>query len=193
MKNLFLLYAAALDESERIQMENLPGELAKSGAIRIAGQLRSISGGKVLDVATGKGDFIDTLRKALKNYRAFVGIDNSQKEVEAAKKRFDGQPVEIMKMNAEALKFQSDSFDTVCLSYSLHHLSRIDKMLAEMKRVLKPGGYFIIQEEFSDGEQTEAQKTDILQHHWDAEIDTLLGISHNKTFTRQKIRTSSIT
>jgi len=158
-----------------------------SGAIRIAERLRSISGGKVLDVATGNGGFIDTLMKALKDYDCFVGIDSSKKEVESARKRFEGQPVEIMEMNAEAMEFENGSFDTVCISFSLHHLGEIDKVLAEMKRVLKSGGYFIVQEPFCDGEQTEAQKTDILQHHWDAEIDSLLGVTHNKTLTKQKI------
>ena len=158
-----------------------------SGAIRIAERLRSISGGKVLDVATGNGGFIDTLMKALKDYDCFVGIDSSKKEVESARKRFEGQPVEIMEMNAEAIEFENGSFDTVCISFSLHHLGEIDKVLAEMKRVLKSGGYFVVQEPFCDGEQTEAQKTDILQHHWDAEIDSLLGVTHNKTLTKQKI------
>jgi len=158
-----------------------------SGAIRIAERLRSISGGKVLDVATGNGGFIDTLMKALKDYNCFVGIDSSKKEVESARKRFERQPVEIMEMNAEAMEFENGSFDTVCISFSLHHLGEIDKVLAEMKRVLKSGGYFVVQEPFCDGEQTEAQKTDILQHHWDAEIDSLLGVTHNKTLTKQKI------
>ncbi len=162
--------------------------MASSSATRIAEKLRSISGGRVLDVATGSGGFIDTLMKALKDYVSFVGIDNCKKEVESARKRFERRPVEIMEMNAEALEFGNASFDTVSISYSLHHLGRIDKVLAEMKRVLKPSGYFFIQEPFCDGEQTEAQKTDILQHHWDAEIDSLLGVTHNKTFTQQKIK-----
>ena len=125
---------------------------------------------------------------ALKDYDSFVGIDNSRKEVESAKKRFGRQPVEILEMNAEALEFEACSFDTVCISFSLHHLSKIDKVLAEMKRVLKSGGYFMIQEMYYDGEQNEAQRTKILQHRWEAEIDSLLGVTHNKTFTRQKIK-----
>ena len=61
-------------------------------------------------------------------------------------------------------------------------------VLAETKRVLKPDGYFLVQEEFSAGEQSEAQRTDILRHHWDSEIDSLLGIVHRKTFAEQKIK-----
>jgi ubiquinone/menaquinone biosynthesis C-methylase UbiE len=169
------------------ELENLPKRLAASGAVKILSKLGSISGGKVLDVATGSGDFVDTLMKALKDYDCFVGIDISAKDLESAKKRFRDQSVELMEMNAESLQFDDNYFDTICMAYSLHHLDRIDKVLAELRRVLKRGGNLIIQEEFCDGNQTEAQKTNILQHAWNAEIDSLLGMTHKTTFTKHKI------
>ncbi len=181
-------YIRALHKFGQMDMEDLPKGLASSHARKIEKRLKSISGGKVLDIATGDGDFIHTLMNTLKDYDSFVGIDSSKKEVESAKKRFERQPIEIMEMNAEALEFENGSFDAVCISFSLHHLSRIDKVLAEMKRVLKTGGYFIVQEMFCDGDQNEAQRTKILQHHWNAEIDSLLGVPHYKTFTKQKIK-----
>lgn len=168
-------------------MKDLPKGLATSGAVKIRKRLKSLSGGRVLDVATGEGGFIDTLMKTLGNYESFVGIDKSKEEAESAKKRFKGHRVEIIDMNAEALEFRNDTFDTVCISFSLHHLDKIDKVLSEMKRVLKPRGHFIVQEPFCDGEQNEAQKTDALQHHWHAEIDSLFDIVHNKTLTKQRI------
>ena len=168
-------------------MENLPKRLATSGAVEMQTKLGSISGGKVLDIATGTGDFINILMKTLKNYDSFVGIDTSKKDLETAKKRFKNQPVELLDMNAESLEFSDNSFDTVSMAYSLHHLNKIDKALAEMQRVLKPSGNLIIQEEFRNGKQTEAQKTDLLQHTWHAEIDTLLGKTHKATFTKHKI------
>jgi 2-polyprenyl-3-methyl-5-hydroxy-6-metoxy-1,4-benzoquinol methylase len=167
-------------------LESLPKYLAASGAVEMQTKLGSISGGKILDIATGTGDFINTLMKTLKNYDSFVGIDISAKDLESAKKRFKDQPVEFLEMNAESLEFKENSFDTVSMAYTLHHLSRIDKVLAEMKRVLKPGGNLIIQEEFSDGSLTEAQKTNLLQHTWDAEIDTALGKTHKATLARHK-------
>jgi len=169
-------------------MENLPEWLRTSGAAEIRKKLQGISGGKILDVATGSGDFINTLLKMLKNYDYFVGIEVSRKDLESAKKLFEGKPVEFLEMDARYLEFEDSFFDTVCISYSLHHLENVDRVLAEMKRVLKPGGYFVVQEEFSDGEQNEAQKTDILRHHWDSEIDSLLGIVHHKTYAKRKIR-----
>jgi len=173
-------------------MEDLLKGLALSNAGKIAKRLGSVSGGRILDVATAEGGFIDTLMKTLKNYDSFVGIDHcasatSRKEMESAKKRFEGKLVRFFEMNAENLKFEDESFDTVCISHSLHHLARIDKVLAEMKRVLKKGGNFILQEVYCDGDQTEAQKVDELEHEWEARIDSLLVITHNKTLTKQRI------
>lgn len=173
-------------------MEDLPKGLASSNARKIAKRLGSVPGGRILDVATSRGGFIDTLMKTLKNYDSFVGIDYYasdplKKEMESAKKRFEGKPVRFFEMNAENLQFEDGSFDTVCISHSLHHLSKIDKVLAEMKRVLKSGGNFILQECYCDGDQTKAQKADELEHEWEARVDTLLGVTHNKTLTKKRI------
>jgi SAM-dependent methyltransferase len=175
-----------------METEDLPEGLTSSNAVKIAKRLGSVSGGRILDVATAGGAFIDTLMKTLKDYDSFVGIDYcasdiSKEEMESAKKRFEGKPVRLLEMNAENLIFEDESFDTVCLSHSLHHLARIDRVLAEMKRVLKTGGNFMLQEDYYDGDQTEAQKAQVLEHAWEARIDSSLGITHNRTFTKQRI------
>jgi SAM-dependent methyltransferase len=174
-------------------MEDLPAGLASSNARQIAQRLAEIAAGKVLDVGTGGGGFISTLIKTLKAYDSFVGIDyypsdESKKEMESGKKRFEGKPIQFLQMNAENIEFEDGSFDTVSISHSLHHLANIDKVMTEMKRVLKKGGNFILQEGYGDGEQTEAQRTDELEHQWEARIDSLLGITHNKALARQQIR-----
>ena len=174
-------------------MEDLPQGLASSNAVKIAERLGVISAGKALDVGTDRGGFIDTLIKTLKAYDSFIGIDycpsdKSKKDMESAKKRFEGKGVQFIQMNAESLEFEDESFDTVCISHALHHLANISKVMTEMKRVLRKGGNFILQESYCDGEQTEAQKADELEHEWEARIDSLLGITHNKTLTRQRIR-----
>jgi ubiquinone/menaquinone biosynthesis C-methylase UbiE len=174
-------------------MNDLPKGLASSNAGKIADRLGTISAGRVLDVGTDKGGFIDTLIKTLKAYDSFLGIDycpsdKSKKDMESAKKRFEGRAVQLLEMNAESLEFEDESFDTVCMSHALHHLAGISKVMVEIKRVLRKGGNFILQESYCDGGQTEAQKADELEHEWEARIDSLLGITHNKTLTRQGIR-----
>ncbi len=167
-------------------MFQIPKYLLSSGALKIREKLQGISGEKVLDVATESGEFILTLMKMLKYYKSFIGIDISKEKWDP--KNFEKKPVEFALMNAEKLEFNDNTFDLVTISHSLHHLANIEKVLTEMKRVLKSGGTFILQEMYSDGKQTKAQIVDILTHHWNAEIDTLLGISHNNTLTKQDLK-----
>ena len=161
--------------------------LNDSNARIIVGSLKNISGGRVLDVATGDGDFISMLKKTLRDYDSFIGIDVSGKEIEAAKKSM-GEAVEFFEMNAENIEFEDGCFDTVCMANSLHHLDDVGLVLGEMKRVLKPGGTFMLQEMFCDGVQTEAQRSDILSHNLSADIDSVLEVPHRRTFTRNEIR-----
>ena len=169
-------------------LTELPDGLRESGAIAVREKFGTISAGDVLDVGTSNGDFIKVLMKVLRNYNSFTGIDISEKYFKEGREHFRGVPVDFIEMDAEEMTFQENQFDTVCISYSLHHLENIDKVLAEMYRVLKPSGYLIIQEMYSDGEQTVAQQVDILVHHLDAKVDKLLGIPHFETLTRQRLR-----
>ena len=147
--------------------------------------LGGISGGKVLDVATGEGDFIKTLVGNLKSYVEIVGIDiiGYTKVVESI---FYAENVWFMQMDTEWLGFGEESFDTVSISNALHHLENIPRCVGEIKRVLKSGGHLIIREGHRDT-QTEPQLTDMYIHHWVAEIDSALGYTHNRTFTRQEL------
>lgn len=72
-------------------MENLPERLGASGAPEIRKKLQGVSGGKILDVATGDGDFINTPMRMLKNYDYFVGIEISKKVLARVSARIDRQ------------------------------------------------------------------------------------------------------
>jgi ubiquinone/menaquinone biosynthesis C-methylase UbiE len=171
-------------------IENLPDGLKESGAIEIRKKLGTISGGDVLDVGTEEGDFINTLMKTLMDYNSFTGIDISEDELKKAREQLKDAPAIFKVMNAEMMTFQDNQFDTVCASYAIHHLENIDTVLTEMYRVLKPGGNFIIQEMYSDGEQTAAQRVDRGVHNLNAKIDTILGIPHFEALTRQRLKSS---
>ncbi|MHA1937710.1 MAG: class I SAM-dependent methyltransferase [Candidatus Thorarchaeota archaeon] len=171
-------------------ISDLPDGLRESGAIEVREKLETISGGNILDVGTQEGDFIKTLMKTLNGYISFIGIDISADDLKKARAQFKDAPVDLMEMNAETMSFPDNHFDTVCISYSIHHLENIDTVLAEMHRVLKPGGNFIIQELYSDGEQTEAQRLDKAVHNLNAKIDTILGIPHFEALTRQGLKDS---
>ena len=148
--------------------------------------LGTIDGGEVLDVATHEGHFVQILMKNLKSYTEIVGIDISEKAIEIARRTLKQDDVRFLVMNAEALDFENESFDTVNISASLHHVPNIQQVLDEMIRVLKPGGHFIIVEMHRDG-QTQAELTSVFLHQWVAEVDSALGHLHNKTLSRQEI------
>jgi ubiquinone/menaquinone biosynthesis C-methylase UbiE len=150
-------------------------------------KLAKLSGGRILDVATGDGGFIGKLIDAFADYDEAIGVDITDKNFEEAEKKFEKDRVSFMKADAADLHlFNDDSFDTVSIAAGLHHLPDIQAVIREMKRVLKPGGILIIREMFCDNLK-EKQLSDVYLHHWSAKIDRLLGISHNSTLKKQEI------
>lgn len=140
----------------------------------------------MLDVATQQGGFIHIFMEVLRNYREIVGIDIDAQAVRQPRRAFDEPSVRFMHMDAERMGLASESFDTVCVSASLHHLMRIDPVMREMDRVLKPGGVLVLAEMHCNA-RTEAQRTSVGLHHWIAEVDTSLGGIHHATLSRQSI------
>ena len=149
--------------------------------------LQGISGGNVLDVATGEGHFIEVLAEALRDWDHITGIDQRDRRPDGGGRVFDRKGVQFVQMDAANLSFGDGSFDTVSASNSLHHLADHRRCLSEMMRVLRPGGCVIVREMFRDGDQTEAQQTHIHLHHWLAGIHTAQGLTHKETFTRQEL------
>ena len=132
--------------------------------------LNKIDGGRVLDVATHEGGFVHILKDNLQSYTQIIGIDINVQAIVKAHNSIGNKQIKFMVMNAEQLNFANNSFDTVSISASLHHLTDIRQVLTEMMRVLKPGGNFIVAEMHRDG-QTEAELTTIFLHHWVASVD----------------------
>ena len=149
-------------------------------------RLQHESGGKILDVATGQGGFVEYLMGLFKDFDSILGIDPAANRIGEANAKLAKDNIQFAVMNGENLALEDNSFDTVSISNSLHHLARVEPVLGEMKRVLKPGGRMIVCEAFSDN-QSEIQMTSVLMHHWWAEVDRTQGVSHNSTYTRQGI------
>jgi SAM-dependent methyltransferase len=145
-----------------------------------------ISGGQVLDIATGTGDFTRVLKQHLESYTHITGIDIKRPSKENYDAFFSNKDCSFLQMNASQLAFLNNSFDTISISVSLHHLDDILSTLAEVLRVLKIGGKCIIAEMYKDG-LNDPQETVKQIHHWAADIDQAHGISHNHTLARQDI------
>jgi ubiquinone/menaquinone biosynthesis C-methylase UbiE len=165
----------------------LPEKLAVSGVVEVSRAVGLIQGGHVLDVATGDGDFIGTLTKALGGFERFTGVDIDTGVLRKAQDTFSGSSVEFHDMDATSLTFEDGTFDTVAMANSLHHMSSVEDALEEMVRVLGTGGNLLITEPFCDGDQSEAQRTEIANHHWSAGVDMALGKYHRHTYTRKEV------
>jgi len=150
-------------------------------------KLSHLDAGKVLDAATGRGDFINVIRQNFKSYDQIIGVDSSDVSIKQAQKSFPENDIELYKMNLEKISFADGYFDTVCISNSLHHLKNIDKVFGELLRVLKKGGLLLMVEMYKDGKQNQAQQTHIIMHHWFARIDTINSVYHRDTFDRQEL------
>lgn len=137
----------------------------------------------VLDVGTGPGNFIPVLKEALPNAR-ITAVDPNTDSLSEAKKIYPD--VIFKEMVGEHLDFVNNTFDVATISMALHHLPDIEKSLKEMQRVVKPGGWIIVNELFSDNLNS-AQEVHKQMHHFRSKIDRLKGISHNETLSKNKI------
>jgi len=148
--------------------------------------LGNLSGSRVLDVATGYGEFIRVLMANLRDYTEIVGVEKSGRRIQSTREYESAGPAHWAQMDAYHLGFADACFDTVSISNVLHHLADVPRALAEMLRVLKPNGHFIVSEMYCDG-QTNAQMAHVLMHHWIAAIDSMRGFFHRETYARQQI------
>ncbi len=149
-------------------------------------RIQNLDGGRILDVATGRGASARYLLDTFQSFQELIGIDISEKNLVRARQDIADKHTGFLVMPAEKMAFDDNTFDTACISNSLHHVEDARQVLREMKRVLKPGGLLIVGEMFRDN-QSELQMTHVLMHHWWAEIDEASGIPHYATFTRSEL------
>lgn len=112
---------------------------------RLGGTVR---GGTVLEVGCGRGAGIEVI---LRQFDAahVCGIDLDPLQIEQARKRlerkYSGQ-ISLAQGDVERLTFANASFDGVFDFGALHHVPNWQKAIAEIRRVLKPGGTFFFEE-----------------------------------------------
>lgn len=110
--------------------------------------LRDLQPKRILDLATGTGDFaIESLKL---NPTEIVGMDISEGMLEVGrmkmkKRGFD--PIISMQLgDSENLPFEDNYFDALTVGFGVRNYENLEKGLAEMLRVVRPGGKLIILE-----------------------------------------------
>jgi ubiquinone/menaquinone biosynthesis C-methylase UbiE len=98
--------------------------------------------GQVLEVAVGTGLNLD----AYPDDVTLTGIDLSDAMLDIARTRSTevGRPATLRQADAHALPFDDASFDTVVCTFGLCAIPDHEKAIAEMTRVLRPGGRLIL-------------------------------------------------
>lgn len=111
-------------------------------------QLKDLKGPMVLDVATGTGDLAVEICKI--DPVAVYGLDLSGEMLEVAKqkvlKKHLHMTIQLRQGDSENLPFEDDFFDAVTVAFGVRNFENLNKGLAEMQRVLRPGGRLVVLE-----------------------------------------------
>src|SRR5215217_1299688 len=105
---------------------------------------------QILEVGVGTGLALPMYPRHCR----IVGIDLSQGMLSKAKERTETQAlthVQLHRMDAGAMEFADDSFDTVMAAYVVTAVPDYRTVISEMIRVCRPGGRIIMLNHFSNG------------------------------------------
>jgi ubiquinone/menaquinone biosynthesis C-methylase UbiE len=109
--------------------------------IKMLGELKNK---KVLDWGCGSGLYIKKLKKRCKNLK---GFDISPEMIKIAKEV--NPSIELKIGSGTNIPF-NERFDIVYASLAIHYIKDLNPVFKELKRIVKPGGYFL----FSTGHPT---------------------------------------
>jgi demethylmenaquinone methyltransferase/2-methoxy-6-polyprenyl-1,4-benzoquinol methylase len=112
-------------------------------------QLKNIHPQRILDVATGTGDVALLTCKLLQPQR-IVGIDISDGMLSLGKEKIKKvnleDKIQLMNADSENIPFPDATFDAITVAFGVRNFEHLEIGLAEMLRVLKPGGKLAVLE-----------------------------------------------
>ncbi len=110
--------------------------------------LRPLQPKKILDIATGTGDFaLENLRL---NPEKIVGIDISAQMLAVGRKKIAkknlGERIELLEGDSENIQFPDNTFDAITVAFGVRNFENLEDSLSEMSRVVRPNGRVMILE-----------------------------------------------
>jgi demethylmenaquinone methyltransferase / 2-methoxy-6-polyprenyl-1,4-benzoquinol methylase len=105
-------------------------------------------GARILDIAAGTGDLTQAFAKKAGPDGVVFHTDINQAMLRTGRDRLldAGLALPTVACDAEKLPFQPGYFDLVCVGFGLRNMTHKDAALAEMNRVLRPGGKLLVLE-----------------------------------------------
>ncbi|PKP14736.1 MAG: bifunctional demethylmenaquinone methyltransferase/2-methoxy-6-polyprenyl-1,4-benzoquinol methylase, partial [Bacteroidetes bacterium HGW-Bacteroidetes-23] len=102
----------------------------------------------ILDIATGTGDLAILMTKT--NAKKIIGLDISAGMLDVGRKKIEQKKlsnrIEMVLGDSESIPFEDNSFDAITVAFGVRNFETLEKGLAEILRVLKPNGIFVILE-----------------------------------------------
>ena len=127
----------------------LSGGIDKSWRRKAIAQLKELKPKTVLDVATGTADVALMTYKILKPEK-IIGIDISDGMLDLGRKKIAKNSleknIELFNGDSEHIDYPDESFDAITVAFGVRNFQNLEKGLAEMRRVLKPGGKLVVLE-----------------------------------------------
>lgn len=109
----------------------------------IVSNYRIEKGMKVLEAGCGTGAMWKAKESLIRACSKLVLSDFSEAMVEAAKGNIGNYAnIEYKVLDIQEIPYEEDAFDVVIANMMLYHVPDLDKALKEVRRVLKPGGFF---------------------------------------------------
>ena len=130
VRAMFDRIAPVYDAMNRVMTAGLDGRWRRETAAAVVSP-----GDRVLDACCGTGDL------ALAGLQAggrVTGLDFSERMLERARRK--SSEVEWVRGDALALPFEDGSFDAATVGFGVRNLADLERGLAELRRVLRPGG-----------------------------------------------------
>ena len=105
-------------------------------------------GQRVLDIAAGTGDLTRAFARKVGDTGLVLHTDINESMLRVGRDRMldDGLSLPTTVCDAERLPFRSEGFDLVSVAFGLRNMTHKDRALAEMCRVLRPGGRLLVLE-----------------------------------------------
>lgn len=102
----------------------------------------------ILDIATGTGDLAILMTKT--NAEKIIGLDISEGMLEVGRKKINAQNlqsrIEMVLGDSEKMPYDNNTFDAITVAFGVRNFENLEVGLAEILRVLKPNGLFVILE-----------------------------------------------
>ena len=115
---------------------------------KVVAIVSKIKPNKILDVATGTGDLAISLSKT--GAEEIIGLDISTGMLEIGKQKIKSKllsdTIEMVVGDSENLPYQDNYFDAITVAFGVRNFENLEKGLAEIYRVLRPGGIFVVLE-----------------------------------------------